>query len=188
MLSTENSLDNAFRSIGGNQKDIHTNNPAEKVYKRGFLSHFVRSSFRYSPLTLITVGDPTRPTGIFGGYPYCYTVWEAGDFDDRTMNTGWWYGNHFFFREPTRPKIINSRFVQAPNSTVDDDWCAANAVAPTVLLPPHTAPLDMKFGAHVNDTNLYVSLHGSWNREPPQVSIVLFFLTRLCSGSHASYS
>ena len=77
-------------------------------------------------------------------------------------------------------KILNSRFVQAPNSTINDDWCSENSANPTVLLPPHTAPLDMKFGAHENDTNLYVSLHGSWNRDPPQVSIHSFFLRCLC--------
>ncbi|KAJ2924136.1 hypothetical protein H1R20_g12958, partial [Candolleomyces eurysporus] len=126
--SVENSLDNAYRTTDGDRKDIHTNNPAEKVYK---------------------LGDPTKPTGLFGGYPYCYTVWEGEDFDDTDMRPGDW-------------------FVQAPNSTINDDWCSENSANPTVLLPPHTAPLDMKFGAHENDTNLYVSLHGSWNRDPPQ--------------------
>ncbi|EAU83854.2 hypothetical protein CC1G_09523 [Coprinopsis cinerea okayama7 len=84
----ENSLDDAYRMVNGQRRDIHTNNPAEKVYNY-------------------------------------------------------------------------------PNGQYNDAWCNTNAVKPTALLPPHTAPLDMKFGLG-NDTNLYVGLHGSWNRQPPQ--------------------
>jgi hypothetical protein len=32
--STENSLDNAYRVINGQNRDVHINNPAEKVYRR----------------------------------------------------------------------------------------------------------------------------------------------------------
>ncbi|CAA7262731.1 unnamed protein product [Cyclocybe aegerita] len=125
--SVENSMDNAYRTVNDQQQDVHTDNPAEKVYR---------------------LGDPTNPTNLFGGYPYCYTVWEAEDFTDRTFAPGDW-------------------FVQDSNDTLTDEWCDSNAVRPTVLLPPHTAPLDMKFGVG-SDTNLYVTLHGSWNRSPPQ--------------------
>ncbi|KAG2006955.1 endoglucanase II [Coprinopsis cinerea AmutBmut pab1-1] len=125
--SIENSLDDAYRMVNGQRRDIHTNNPAEKVYN---------------------LGDPSNPRSIFGGYPDCYTVWEAGDFTDS-------------------PKQVGDWFVQDPNGQYNDAWCNTNAVKPTALLPPHTAPLDMKFGLG-NDTNLYVGLHGSWNRQPPQ--------------------
>ena len=65
------------------------------------------------------------------------------------------------------------RFVQAPNATMNDAWCEANAVKPTALLPPHTAPLDIKFAPRLSDGNLYATLHGSWNRSPPQVRFSL---------------
>ncbi|KAG2006953.1 cellobiose dehydrogenase [Coprinopsis cinerea AmutBmut pab1-1] len=125
--SIENSLDNAYRMVNGQRRDIHTNNPAEKVYN---------------------LGDPSNPRAIFGGYPDCYTVWEPSDFTDSPKQPGDW-------------------FTQDNSGQYTDAWCNANAVKPTLLLPPHTAPLDMKFGLG-NDTNLYVALHGSWNRQPPQ--------------------
>ncbi|TFK28282.1 hypothetical protein FA15DRAFT_753613 [Coprinopsis marcescibilis] len=121
--SIENSLDDA-RRLG---RDIHNNNPAEKVY---FL------------------GDPANPRGIFGGYPECYTVWEPRDFTDSTKRAGDW-------------------FTQNNSGQYNDAWCETNAVKPIVILPPHMAPLDFKFGLG-NDTNMYVGFHGSWNRTPPQ--------------------
>lgn len=123
VYSIENSLDNAVR-LG---RDIHTNNPAEKVYR---------------------LGDPANPKQTFGGYPHCYTVWEAGDFTDRTFRVGDW-------------------FTQQNSGQYNDAWCDSNAVKPITLLPPHTAPLDMKFGLGT-DTSMYAALHGSWNRQPPQ--------------------
>ncbi|TFK28294.1 hypothetical protein FA15DRAFT_701183 [Coprinopsis marcescibilis] len=127
--SVENSLDNAYRNANGVRRDIHNNNPAEKVYK---------------------LGNPTSPnTSLFGGYPYCFTVWEQADFTDKAMQPGDW-------------------FVQDTTGQYTDAWCEANSVKPVALLPPHTAPLDMKFGVRQDDANLYVGLHGSWNRTPPQ--------------------
>lgn len=37
---SENSVDNAFRLIDGVRKDIHNDNPAEKVYRREFRRNF----------------------------------------------------------------------------------------------------------------------------------------------------
>ncbi|KAJ3500222.1 hypothetical protein NLJ89_g9889 [Agrocybe chaxingu] len=127
VYSIENSLDDAYRTINGQRRDVHNDNPAEKVYR---------------------LGNPSAPTGFWGGYPYCFTVWEPNSFIDKTFQVGDW-------------------FVQAPNATLTDAWCDNNAVKPIALLPPHTAPLDIKFGVG-SDTNLYVPMHGSWNRNPPQ--------------------
>ncbi|TFK28302.1 cellobiose dehydrogenase [Coprinopsis marcescibilis] len=129
--SIENSMDEAFRIVNGERRDIHNDNPAEKVYR---------------------LGSTSSPASVFGGYPVCFTVWEGGDFGNGDT-----------------PKIPGDWFVQdTTNGTFTDDWCEANAVKPTVILPPHTAPLDMKFGARDGDHNLYAALHGSWNRSPPQ--------------------
>ncbi|KAF9057253.1 hypothetical protein BJ165DRAFT_1333787, partial [Panaeolus papilionaceus] len=126
--SVENSMDDGYRTINGVKRDVHNDNPAEKVYR---------------------LGSPNSPANLFGGYPYCFSVWLPSSFVDKTFTAGDW-------------------FVQAPNSTLTDAWCQANAVKPSLLLPPHTAPLDMKFGVGNDKTNLYVGLHGSWNRSPPQ--------------------
>ncbi|EAU83855.1 hypothetical protein CC1G_09524 [Coprinopsis cinerea okayama7 len=126
--SIENSLDDAYRMINGQRRDIHINNPAEKVYN---------------------LGDPANPRSLFGGYPDCYTIWEPADFNDSTKRVGDW-------------------FTQTNSGQYNDAYCNSNTTAkPVVLLPPHTAPLDFKFGVG-NDSNLYVPLHGSWNRQPPQ--------------------
>lgn len=123
VYSIENSLDNAMR-LG---RDVHTDNPAEKVYR---------------------LGDPASPKRLFGGYPYCYTVWQATDFTDKQFSVGDW-------------------FTQDNSGTYNDAWCNSNAVKPVALLPPHSAPLDMKFGLGT-DSNMYAALHGSWNRQPTQ--------------------
>ncbi|KAH6903296.1 hypothetical protein BKA70DRAFT_1566904 [Coprinopsis sp. MPI-PUGE-AT-0042] len=122
----KNSLDDAYRMVNGQRRDIHTDNPAEKVYN---------------------LGDPSNPRSLFGGYPDCFTVHTSENFPDGKQVGDW--------------------FTQENSGTYNDAWCNTNAVKPTVLLPPHTAPLDMKFGLG-NDTNLYVPMHGSWNRQPPQ--------------------
>lgn len=128
--SIENSADDVVRIVNGDSRDIHANNPAEKVYR---------------------LGPVTEPTGLFGGYPVCLSVWEAGDFKDGDVS-----------------KKPGDWFVQDPsNSTFNDAWCERNATKPTALLPPHTAPLDMKFGVKKGDANMYASLHGSWNRPVP---------------------
>ena len=62
---------------------------------------------------------------------------------------------------------------------MDDAWCDANTVKPTALLPPHTAPLDIKFAPRLSDGNLYATLHGSWNRSPPQVRLPLAIICRM---------
>ncbi|TFK75515.1 hypothetical protein BDN72DRAFT_831768 [Pluteus cervinus] len=98
---------------------------------------------------LYNLGDPANPSGNFHGYPYCFKVWEPRNFTDKTFQVGDW-------------------FVQAPNNTINDTYCTTNIRGdPLTLLPPHTAPLDIKFGIG-SDTSAYVSLHGSWNRSPPQ--------------------
>ncbi|KAJ2925324.1 hypothetical protein H1R20_g11771, partial [Candolleomyces eurysporus] len=82
---------------------------------------------------------------FFGGAPYCYTVYDPAPITDLSLQPG-------------------DYFALQPNSSFNDAWCSANAARPSLILPPHTAPLDMKFGVK-GDNNLYIGLHGSWNRE-----------------------
>jgi len=57
---------------------------------------------------------------------------------------------------------------------IDDKWCEKNAVKPSVILPPHNAPLDLKFSPKKGEDVVVASLHGSWNRNPPDVSKARF--------------
>jgi glucose/arabinose dehydrogenase len=125
IISVENSADDMKRTVNGQSTDVHQNNPGEPVYN---------------------IGTPDAPLGFWGGYPYCFYVWDPTSFRDKTFKTG-------------------DNFVQSPNATLTDAWCESKVTKPLLLLPPHTAPLDIKFG--LNDTNAYVSLHGSWDRQPP---------------------
>lgn len=49
-----------------------------------------------------------------------------------------------------------------PNATFSDDTCKQRSVPAKLALQAHTAPLDAAFNS--NFTSLYVTLHGSWNR------------------------
>lgn len=83
----------------------------------------------------------------------CLTVWDSEDFKDGDVS-----------------KKPGDWFVQdTTNTTFNDAWCETNGTKPTVILPPHTAPLDLKFGVREGDANMYASLHGSWNRPVPIV-------------------
>ncbi|RXW23642.1 hypothetical protein EST38_g2206 [Candolleomyces aberdarensis] len=89
------------------------------------------------------LGNPTSPNQtFFAGYPWCYTVWEPANITDMRLQVGDW-------------------FVQDPTGTYNEAWCNSNAVKPISILPPHAAPLDMKFGVRPGDDNLYIALHGS---------------------------
>jgi hypothetical protein len=39
---------------------------------------------------LFVVGNPAEPSGLFGGYPYCYTVWRGDVFPDGPREPGDW--------------------------------------------------------------------------------------------------
>lgn len=56
----------------------------------------------------------------------------------------------------------------------DDDWCAENSDRPETLFPAHSAPLDIVFMSEQTPSlpeewvgGAFVTLHGSWNTEPP---------------------
>jgi glucose/arabinose dehydrogenase len=94
------------------------------------------------------LGDITVPkTNNWYGYPTCFTVWDPEAITDTALSVG-------------------DQMVLAPNATFNDATCAQRSVPARLGFPAHTAPLDSKFDAA--GENLYVSLHGSWNRQPPQ--------------------
>ncbi|KAJ3042881.1 hypothetical protein HDV00_006442 [Rhizophlyctis rosea] len=124
----ENSADDLVRRAkNGTEVDVHQDNPAEK---------------------LNYLGNPSKPTSAWYGYPYCYTIWDPSTF-------------------PTdQPYTVGQPFVQRPNKTINDTLCTA-AKPPTLLFQPHSAPLDIKLNPSAKDTSAYVTFHGSWNRDPP---------------------
>ncbi|KAH7096097.1 soluble quino protein glucose dehydrogenase [Auriculariales sp. MPI-PUGE-AT-0066] len=94
-------------------------------------------------------GDALQTSNKFYGYPFCFSVWNPSLFTSETFKVGDWFSQQ-----------------QSPYASYNDAWCNSNAIKPILLLKDHTAPLDSKFGP-AGDNNFYVSLHGSWNRNPP---------------------
>jgi glucose/arabinose dehydrogenase len=92
------------------------------------------------------LGDPSVPNEKWYGYPTCFTVWSGELFPDGNPGPG-------------------SQFIPAPNGTWTDARCEEESTPPRLTLQAHSAPIDGKFDE--DNSNLYVSLHGSWNRDVP---------------------
>ncbi|KAG9236982.1 hypothetical protein BJ875DRAFT_502985 [Amylocarpus encephaloides] len=124
LWGVENSGDDFRRTVNGQSRDVHQDNPAEK---------------------LNYLGDITKPNDNWYGYPTCFAVWKASDFASEGLQIG-------------------DHFVVAPNNTFKDANCKTAVVAPSLVFQAHSAPIDSKFDA--GSQNLYVTFHGSWNRNP----------------------
>ncbi|KAK1976591.1 carbohydrate-binding cytochrome b562 [Colletotrichum cereale] len=110
------------------------------------------------------LGDPSQPNERWYGYPTCFSVWEPSVITDKSFKVG-------------------HQFVVAPNSTFNDDTCTQRSVPPRLSFQAHSAPIGAAFDGSFQ--NLYVTLHGSWNRSPAtgfKVSVVPF--TRLANGNY----
>ncbi|KAI1362054.1 soluble quino protein glucose dehydrogenase [Xylaria arbuscula] len=92
------------------------------------------------------LGDVTVMNDNWYGYPVCFTVWNPDELSDRVFKIG-------------------QQFVQVPAPGFNDETCAQISVPPVLSFQAHSAPLDCKFDASFG--NLFVTMHGSWNREPP---------------------
>ncbi|KAE9569701.1 hypothetical protein CGMCC3_g14195 [Colletotrichum fructicola] len=110
------------------------------------------------------LGDPSKPNDDWYGYPTCFTVWEPSFITDKSFRVG-------------------QQFVVAPNSTFNDDTCTSRSIAPRLSIQAHSAPIGSIFDQTFQ--NLYVTLHGSWNRSPAtgfKVSVIPF--TKLSNGQY----
>lgn len=97
-------------------------------------------------------GQAGNYTGQNFGYPMCYTLWDTNNFPNLgSLRTG----DNFAVEIAEDTNI-------APLS---DEQCNANSTRPVLALPAHTAPLDIVFDD--KGEYAYVSLHGSWNSDPP---------------------
>jgi glucose/arabinose dehydrogenase len=92
------------------------------------------------------VGDPSVQNDNWYGYPTCFSVWGGELFPDGNPATG-------------------SSFIPEPNSTWSDATCQERVTGPRLSIKAHSAPIDAKFDP--DNANLYVTLHGSWNRDVP---------------------
>ncbi|KAK9780212.1 hypothetical protein SCAR479_02849 [Seiridium cardinale] len=111
------------------------------------------------------LGDVSKPNDKWYGYPTCFTVNDGTQFKDRTFSQG-------------------DQFVLAPNSTFNDTTCVQKSKPPSLIFPAHSAPLDAKFDS--NFQNLWVTLHGAWDRKPPTgFAVVRVPFTKASDGSYA---
>ncbi|KAI1332335.1 soluble quino protein glucose dehydrogenase [Xylariaceae sp. FL0255] len=92
------------------------------------------------------LGNVTSPNNLWYGYPVCFTVWNPDEFPDHAFDIG-------------------QQFVQAPSPDFNDDTCGQLSAPPILSFQAHSAPLGCKFDAHFD--NLFVAMHGSWDRQPP---------------------
>ncbi|KAI1809241.1 soluble quino protein glucose dehydrogenase [Poronia punctata] len=92
------------------------------------------------------LGDVTSPNNDWYGYPECFTIWDPSQVADRAFQVG-------------------EQFVQVPTVDFDDDSCARDSVPPALSFQAHSAPLGCKFDSSYS--NLFVTMHGSWDRQPP---------------------
>jgi len=92
--------------------------------------------------------------GKFYGYPYCFTEYKIPAPYGKGVNTQW-----------AHPDFLTKGYTDA--------WCqnTSNVIPPKYSLPAHTAPMDIIFyetGSFPKNysKNAFVSMHGSWNRQP----------------------
>ncbi len=79
------------------------------------------------------------------GYPFCVAAWDPSTLRDPQAAIG----SQFYANIPDGYDI-----------EATDRLCGDYFQAPRVVLPAHTAPLDIKFTA--DGGSAFVSLHGSW--------------------------
>lgn len=111
------------------------------------------------------LGDVSKPNNQWYGYPICFTVGDPSAFQNTNLALG-------------------GQFVQAPTASFNDSSCAARSTPPRLVFPAHSAPLDAKFDS--KNQNLYVTLHGAWNRAPPTgFSVIRVPFTKGRDGSYS---
>ncbi len=151
------------RTENGQRRDIHIDNPAEKLNNRKYLG-FLPNYHIAGGTDTIAVGDPLTTRNAWYGYPTCFSVWEPANFPNSGLKTG-------------------SHFVVSPNATFNDASCNGKAVAPRLTFQAHSAPIGNTFDKDAK--NMYVSFHGSWNRQPATgFKVVQVPFTKLANGTY----
>lgn len=129
------------------------------------VSHVV--TYRTHPCSLtnmVAVGDPLTVRNAWYGYPTCFSVWNPANFPNSNLKTG-------------------SHFVVSPNSSYNDATCNGRAVPPRLTFQAHSAPIANTFDSDAK--NMYVTFHGSWNRQPATgFKVVQIPFTKLANGTY----
>ncbi|CAJ2507741.1 Uu.00g089270.m01.CDS01 [Anthostomella pinea] len=116
---------------------------------------------------LNNLGDPLTARDIWYGYPTCFSVWDPTAFINRNLTTG----EQFMLA------------ADSVNGVSTDADCATKATPPRLTFEAHSAPIWNAFDADA--TNMYVTLHGSWDRTPPiGFKVVEVPFARLASGAY----
>ncbi|TGJ83924.1 hypothetical protein E0Z10_g4852 [Xylaria hypoxylon] len=110
---------------------------------------------------LNNLGDPLTARNNWYGYPTCFTAWNPIS----GVNTG-------------------SQFMLAAGNGISSNAdCASKTKAPRLSFQAHSAPIWNTFDT--NATNMYVTFHGSWDRQPPTgFKVVQVPFTKLASGAY----
>lgn len=111
------------------------------------------------------------PAGIFYGYPYC---WTAGIINSTSFSDSVEKGTQYRWPASAEEPV---------DREVDDAWCQDpnNNRAPVGHIPAHSSPIGLRFLKEENGcgkiekksfscnskNDLFVTLHGSWNRDVP---------------------
>ncbi|KAI0525561.1 hypothetical protein F5B22DRAFT_348332 [Xylaria bambusicola] len=110
---------------------------------------------------LNNLGDPLTDRNNWYGYPTCFTVWG-----------------------PTNGMKTGQQFMLAAgNGVTSHADCESKSKPPRLTFQAHSAPIWNAFDT--NATNMYVTFHGSWDRQPPTgFKVVEVPFTRLSSGAY----
>ncbi|KAJ9144100.1 Six-bladed beta-propeller, TolB-like protein [Pleurostoma richardsiae] len=110
------------------------------------------------------LGDPAVPNNKWYGYPTCFTVWSSSLIRDTQLATG-------------------DQFVVTPNSTFGDASCKTKSTPPRLSFMAHSAPITSVFDSA--GKNLYVTFHGSWDRQPATgYKVIEVPFTQLVDGTY----
>ncbi|KAF1912392.1 cellulose binding iron reductase-like protein [Ampelomyces quisqualis] len=117
LWGVENSGDDFKRTVNGQAKDVHQNNPGEKI-------HYM--------------GDVTKPNNNWYGYPTCFTVWQPSDFTDKTFKVGDWFvqsPSTSFNDDTCTQKAVAPKLTLFPHSAPID--CKFDADSSTMYITYH---------------------------------------------------
>lgn len=123
------SVENSVDEMRRNGEDIHHDNPGEELNFHGFANG--------STAGLL---DEDGAKNNYG-YPLCYAIWGTEDFPELgDLETG-------------------DQFPGAETSSLTDESCNDDYVAPRLTFQAHTAPLDLLFTE--DGSQAFISFHGS---------------------------
>jgi len=143
------SVENSADDMARAGQDVHQDNPGEELNYHGT----VESIFSEK------ADEALESKNRNYGYPFCYALWNTTDF-------------------PELGELkVGDQFMSNPDSKTGDQKCADEFISPRLTFQAHMAPLDIKFDPKNNGSRVFISFHGSWNRDVPvgyKVSYVNF--------------